>query len=109
MILPMNRRDIADYLGLSLETVSRSLSTLRHERLLDFDGTTQRRVRLLDRHGLSRRDASGIDAVESSSTGTRVPRSGRRLRLPRFGGAAYAVIFDSRPGYREVGLSSAWR
>src|SRR5438270_6224844 len=31
------------------------------------------------------------DAVDGSSTGTRVPRSGRRLRLPRLGGAAYAV------------------
>ena len=31
---------------------------------------------------------SGCDAVDGSSTGTRVPRSGRRLRLPRFGGAS---------------------
>src|ERR1700752_3224318 len=29
--------------------------------------------------------------VDGSSTGTRVPKSGRRLRLPRFGGASYAV------------------
>lgn len=29
-----------------------------------------------------------------SSTGTRVPNNGRRLRLPRFGGAAYAVNFN---------------
>jgi hypothetical protein len=27
-----------------------------------------------------------------------------RLRLPRSGGAAYAVNFDHRSGYREVGL-----
>src|SRR6516164_7200151 len=34
---------------------------------------------------------------------------GRRLRLPRFGGAIYAVDFDNRSRYRQVGLSSAWR
>jgi hypothetical protein len=29
---------------------------------------------------------------------------GRRLRLPRFGGAAYAVSLDDWSGYREVGF-----
>lgn len=47
---------------------------------------------------------SAFDAVDGSSTGTRVPRIGRRLRLPRFGGAAYAVNFDDRSGYLEVRL-----
>ena len=35
---------------------------------------------------------AACDAVDGSSTGTRVPRNGRRLRLPRFGGAAHASI-----------------
>jgi CRP/FNR family nitrogen fixation transcriptional regulator len=56
MILPMSRRDIADYLGLTLETVSRALSTLRDEKLLRFEGTTQRRVELLHRRGLAELD-----------------------------------------------------
>lgn len=57
MILPMNRRDIADYLGLTLETVSRALSTLRDEKILQFDGPTQRKVVQLDRRGLAQFDA----------------------------------------------------
>ena len=57
MILPMNRRDIADYLGLTLETVSRALSMLRDEELLRFVGKTQRQLVLLSRMGLARLDA----------------------------------------------------
>ena len=57
MTLPMSRLDIVDYLGLSLETVSRALSTLRDEKMLRFDGTTQRQVVLLNRAGLIKLDA----------------------------------------------------
>jgi CRP/FNR family nitrogen fixation transcriptional regulator len=49
MALPMCRRDIADYLGLTLETVSRALSTLHDEGILGFLGQTQRQIVLLDR------------------------------------------------------------
>jgi CRP/FNR family transcriptional regulator, nitrogen fixation regulation protein len=56
MNLPMSRRDIADYLGLTLETVSRALSTLRKEKMLRFEGLTQRQVVLLDRGGLAELD-----------------------------------------------------
>lgn len=57
MILPMSRRDIADYLGLTLETVSRAISKLRAERLLRFEGATQKQIELLDRTGLAALDA----------------------------------------------------
>nr|WP_271526953.1 helix-turn-helix domain-containing protein [Bradyrhizobium sp. CCBAU 25338] len=53
MTLPMSRRDIADYLGLTLETVSRALSRLRDQKLLRFEGTTQRRIQLLRREELA--------------------------------------------------------
>jgi CRP/FNR family transcriptional regulator, nitrogen fixation regulation protein len=48
MILPMIRRDIADYLGLTFETVSRSLSTLRDEGILSFTRSTHREIVLHD-------------------------------------------------------------
>jgi CRP/FNR family transcriptional regulator, nitrogen fixation regulation protein len=53
MILPMSRRDIADYIGLTLETVSRSLSMLRDEGVLSFIGSSQREMMLHDRPKLA--------------------------------------------------------
>ena len=49
LALPMCRRDIADYLGLTLETVSRALSRLHDLDVLDFVGNTQRQIVLNDR------------------------------------------------------------
>jgi CRP/FNR family nitrogen fixation transcriptional regulator len=56
MALPMCRRDIADYLGLTLETVSRALSSLHEKHILGFIGQTQRQIVLLDRRKLAELD-----------------------------------------------------
>ncbi|WNV07779.1 helix-turn-helix domain-containing protein [Tardiphaga sp. 709] len=56
MALPMSRRDIADYLGLTLETVSRVLSRLHELGTLGFVGNTQRQIVLMDRSRLASLD-----------------------------------------------------
>ena len=53
LALPMSRRDIADYLGMTLETVSRSLSHLRALGILGFIDNNQRHIVLLDRRQLA--------------------------------------------------------
>jgi CRP/FNR family transcriptional regulator, nitrogen fixation regulation protein len=50
--LPMSRQDIADYLGLTIETVSRTLTSLESAAAIEV--TTARRIRLRNRNALSR-------------------------------------------------------
>ncbi len=55
MALPMCRRDIGDYLGLTLETVSRTLSQLNDEGILMFSNA--RHIALRNRQRLSAMEA----------------------------------------------------
>ena len=55
MALPMCRKDIGDYLGLTLETVSRTLSQLHNEGVLGFSGARQ--IVLRNRQRLHTMDA----------------------------------------------------
>jgi CRP/FNR family nitrogen fixation transcriptional regulator len=51
-VLPMGRQDMADYLGLTIETVSRMLTQLQAEGLVEFFGN--RRFRIRRQAGLAR-------------------------------------------------------
>jgi len=48
--LPMSRQDIADYLGLTIETVSRTMTTLQDDHLIAL--TSSRQVLLTDKRAL---------------------------------------------------------
>jgi CRP/FNR family transcriptional regulator len=50
--LPMTRSDIGDFLGLTIETVSRTFSRLRQQRIIDLEQSA--RVRVLDSRALER-------------------------------------------------------
>jgi CRP-like cAMP-binding protein len=62
--LPMSRSDIADYVGMSLESVSRSFRTLKSRRIVDF--SSRRQARILDRHQLETLTARDEKAGEGS-------------------------------------------
>jgi CRP/FNR family transcriptional regulator, nitrogen fixation regulation protein len=53
--LPMSRQDIADYLGLTIETVSRTLTTLENAATIELP--TSRRIVLRNRSALKRLNA----------------------------------------------------
>jgi CRP-like cAMP-binding protein len=51
VVLPISRYDIADYLAVSVETVSRSLTDLKQRGMIALSG--RRQVRILNRHALA--------------------------------------------------------
>ena len=57
--VPMTRGDIADYLGLTVETVSRTLTRLRQDGLIALPIPT--RIRVVDRKGLENLASGDLD------------------------------------------------
>jgi CRP-like cAMP-binding protein len=55
--LPLSRYDIADYLAISVETVSRALTDLKQRGLIKFVGT--RLVKIIDQDALDGGDRDG--------------------------------------------------
>jgi CRP-like cAMP-binding protein len=56
-VLPMSRYDIADYLALAVETVSRALTDLKHCGAITI--VDIHRVKILDRRALEENDRNG--------------------------------------------------
>jgi CRP-like cAMP-binding protein len=84
VVLPISRYDIADYLALSVETVSRSLTGLKERGLISF--ATTRNIRIVDRHALEEGSASyplprraELPHSRFSSDGARFVRTARRM------------------------------
>jgi len=75
VLLPMSRYDIADYLGIAVETVSRALTKLRSHRTIAF--RSAHHVQICNR--------GALEAVGNRSAEPRALRSGdsRRTRSPR--------------------------
>ena len=63
--LPMRRHHIADYLGLTIETVSRALSALQRGKIIQFRDLTQRRLVIRDKQRLQLL-ASGASSILKS-------------------------------------------
>jgi CRP-like cAMP-binding protein len=71
--LPISRYDIADYLALSVETVSRSLTDLKHRGMISLAGTRQ--VRIVNR--------SALEDGDYNSTDGNAAQRHQRLAAPR--------------------------
>lgn len=62
--LSMDRRDIANYLGITIETVSRTLSTFQRNKIIEVHG---KQIRILDRRALERIARPGSDGATRSA------------------------------------------
>ena len=60
--LPMDRRDIADYLGLTVETVSRAISAYQRKGFLTVAGPMHRDIIVLNPAGLTELDRSRLNS-----------------------------------------------
>jgi CRP/FNR family nitrogen fixation transcriptional regulator len=79
MVLPMSRYDIADYLAISVETVSRALTTLKRRGVIKFTGSRQ--LRIVDRAALEhyQRPEKGNASAERMRSQHRVASAGGPL------------------------------
>jgi CRP-like cAMP-binding protein len=77
VVLPMSRYDIADYLALSVETVSRALTSLRRRGAIAFTG--KRQVRIIKRAALQQGYLGSGDVDNSYWPETAVPEQASRL------------------------------
>jgi CRP/FNR family transcriptional regulator, nitrogen fixation regulation protein len=84
--LPMSRYDIADYLAIAVETVSRALTNLREGGAIQFDGV--RCVQIRDRQSLEKVCESPMNAMRTRPLSTRSPRDSESAVRARVASAA---------------------
>ena len=87
--LPMSRYDIADYLAIAVETVSRALTNLRERGVIQFDGI--RCVQIRDRQSLERdceRPKRPMHSARTRPLSTRPPRDSAHVARARVANAA---------------------
>jgi DNA-binding transcriptional regulator YhcF (GntR family) len=82
----MSRYDIADYLAIAVETVSRALTSLREGGAIKFDGV--RCVQIRDRQSLERVCESPMNAMRTRTLSTRSPRGSESAVRARVSSAA---------------------
>lgn len=87
LVLPMSRYDIADYLALSVETVSRAMTDLQQRGAITLAGT--RRVMILDRHAFQEPDNEDLPGRARPTT------AASRIARPR--DTAWSVTRSSSP------------
>jgi CRP/FNR family nitrogen fixation transcriptional regulator len=80
VVLPMSRYDIADHLGIAVETVSRVLSELRSRGTICVRGG--RTVQILNRSALEQLNAEGA-AWSRNSASAQLPRAHRVHGIPK--------------------------
>src|SRR5262249_21153861 len=83
MTLPMTRRDIADYLGLTIESVSRALSIFRREGLLSFREYAHRQLVLHHRTKLAQLAISSKKLTLQRPANVRSARDRKRRSTTR--------------------------
>jgi CRP-like cAMP-binding protein len=94
VILPISRYDIADYLALSVETVSRALTSLKRSRIITFAGTRQ--VEILDRGAIEATTSFGEMGDGARAEREKVSASEPDLFGSADFGASRAARGDSR-------------
>jgi CRP/FNR family transcriptional regulator len=72
--LRLSRADIGTFLGMTLESVSRALTRLHRDKVIDFPERSRRQLRICDRSALERFIASAGDPAAAAGVGHSCPR-----------------------------------